>query len=492
MRNALIAVALLASASASADQVVLTYHGALDRAGRFLVPGLTYERARQVRLDASFHAAFQGHAYAQPLLWRQAGSSVSELIVATEENQVFALDAHSGAQIWKRALGAPVPGERLPCGDISPLGITGAPVIDERRATVYLDAAVMRAAGPRHEIFAISLADGSVEGGWPVDVASALHGSFDPSVQGQRGALALFGGKVFVPFAGHFGDCGTYHGFVVGVSVDDPSKVTSFSTRARGGGIWAQGGVSGDGQSLFAVTGNTFGRIHWFGLWGWGDGEAVLRLSPELGRPTESRDYFAPSDWRDLDRRDLDLGGSAAIPLDVAGAKGVRKLIFAIGKTGEAYLLDRGDLGGVGGAVAQAKVATNIAITSPAIWSAADGVFVFLQGDGAQCPRGEPAHGLIALKIRADPAPSIETAWCRAVERAGSPIVTTTADRADPIVWVVGAEGDNRLHAFVADTGEPLANPTQIMHGLHHFQTLIAADDRLYVAADGTIYAFDF
>jgi len=30
------------------------------------------------------------------------------------------------------------------------------------------------------------------------------------------------------------------------------------------------------------------------------------------------------------------------------------------------------------------------------------------------------------------------------------------------------------------------------MRGLHHFQTLIATADRLYVAADGTVYAFAF
>ena len=45
MRNTLMAVALLSAASAHADQSVLTYHGALDRAGRYVVPGLTYERA---------------------------------------------------------------------------------------------------------------------------------------------------------------------------------------------------------------------------------------------------------------------------------------------------------------------------------------------------------------------------------------------------------------------------------------------------------------
>jgi hypothetical protein len=137
-------------------------------------------------------------------------------------------------------------------------------------------------------------------------------------------------------------------------------------------------------------------------------------------------------------------------------------------------------------------VTTNNAITSPAVWSAADGVLVVLQGDGAHCPRGEPADGLIALKIRVDPAPMIETAWCGSVAHAGSPIVTTTDGRSDPIVLVVGAEGDNRLHAFRADSGEPLATSPETMRGLHHFQTLIAAEDRLYVAADDTVYAFAF
>ena len=165
MRNTLIAVALLSAASAHADQSVLTYHGALDRAGRYVVPGLTYERARGLRLDASFHAAFQGKVYAQPLLWRRPGSSEGELIVVTEDNEVFALDAQSGKQIWKRALGSSVQRSALPCGNISPLGVTGAPVIDEQRATLYLDAAVMRASGPRQEIFALSLADGSIEPG---------------------------------------------------------------------------------------------------------------------------------------------------------------------------------------------------------------------------------------------------------------------------------------------------------------------------------------
>jgi outer membrane protein assembly factor BamB len=489
MRKDLLAGALavaLSTASAHADQSVSTYHGALDRAGTYLVPKLTYERARGLHLDVSFHPAFQGHVYAQPLLWRGQGSKDGVLIVATEEDEVFAIDAHTGVQLWKRTLGEPVHGSALACGNISPLGVTGAPVIDEAHATLYLDAAVMRANGPRHEIFALSLSDGSVEPAWPVDVASALGARFDPALENQRGALALFAGRVFVPFSGHFGDCGAFHGFVVGVSVSEPHQATSFAVRARGGGIWGQGGVSGDGQSLFAATGNTFGATSW------SDGEAILRLGPDLAPPHEARDFFAPSDWRDLDRHDLDIGGTAPTPIDVASASGKRKLIFAIGKSGEAYLLDRDDLGGVGGVLTSARVTTNITIASPAVWSTDDEAFVVLQGDGAHCPPDKPGRGLIALRIRANPSPTMDTAWCGAVPGNGSPIVTTTDRRSNRIVFVVGAGGDDRLHAFRADDGEPLASLPEPMRGLHRFQTLIASDDRLYVAADGTVYAFAF
>jgi hypothetical protein len=85
-------------------------------------------------------------------------------------------------------------------------------------------------------------------------------------------------------------------------------------------------------------------------------------------------------------------------------------------------------------------------------------------------------------------------AWCGKVSGAGSPIVTTSDGTSDQVVWMVGAEGDNRLHGFKGDTGEPLlpggAGPAMV--GLRHFQTLIATQDRLYVGADGRIYAFVF
>jgi len=129
-------------------------------------------------------------------------------------------------------------------------------------------------------------------------------------------------------------------------------------------------------------------------------------------------------------------------------------------------------------------------ITAPAAYPAADGVFVAFRGPGAHLMAWRDT-GLTVLKIRPGSPPTMTTAWSAPLCGAGSPIVTTTDGHSNPIVWIVGAEGDNRLHGFRGDTGEPLLLSPE-MAGLRHFQTLIATEQRLYVGADGGIYAFAF
>ena len=51
-------------------------------------------------------------------------------------------------------------------------------------------------------------------------------------------------------------------------------------------------------------------------------------------------------------------------------------MILALGKDGKAYLLDRNNLGGIGGSLAVETVDTRAIITAPAAYPAADGVFV--------------------------------------------------------------------------------------------------------------------
>ncbi|MBV8745248.1 MAG: PQQ-binding-like beta-propeller repeat protein, partial [Xanthobacteraceae bacterium] len=305
MKTIFTAALVMALSAASApdlvhaqQQSVLTYHGAPDRSGRFIVPGLTWERARSVRLDQQFRPHISGNVYAQPLYWHDTASEAGTLFVATESNQVHAIDARTGNEIWTRSLGKPVSRASLSCGNINPLGITGTPVIDAETRAIYLNAAIETADGPRHRVFALGLKDGAPLPGWPVDVADAINGrdgDFVPRDQNQRSALTILAGMVYVPFGGHFGDCGHYRGTVLGLSLTDPRNVRSWATRARGAGIWAPAGASSDGHSLFIATGNSFGATSF------ADGEAIIRLPPDLQHSNNARDYFAPADWRALD-----------------------------------------------------------------------------------------------------------------------------------------------------------------------------------------------
>ena len=71
----------LAMCGIAHGQSVLTYHGSPDRSGNFVVPALTWERARSVHLDPSFHPRISGHLFAQPLYWRPPGSAFGQLLV---------------------------------------------------------------------------------------------------------------------------------------------------------------------------------------------------------------------------------------------------------------------------------------------------------------------------------------------------------------------------------------------------------------------------
>jgi hypothetical protein len=95
------------------------------------------------------------------------------------------------------------------------------------------------------------------------------------------------------------------------------------------------------------------------------------------------------------------------------------------------------------------------------------------------------------MDIEPGSPPRLTTAWCAAVSGRGAPIVTTTDGAHDPIVWMLGAEGDNRLYGYQGDSGRQLFVSAPLS-GLRHFQTLIATPGRLYVAVDNNVLAFEY
>jgi outer membrane protein assembly factor BamB len=474
----------------SAPLAVLEHHAGPRRAGLYLDSSMTRAAAAALHRDASFHATFSGNLYAQPLYWVAATAGAPDLVIAaTEQNEVLAFNAAGGALVWHRSLGAPVPRARLDCGNIDPLGVTGTPVIDAASRTLLVDAMTTPDGGTtkRHLVFALSLDDGSVRAGWPVDVAAAVPG-FDAAIQNQRGALALLGGTVYVPFGGHFGDCDRYHGRVVGISLADPTRVVSFATAAVGAGIWAPGGIAHDGTSLFVTTGNQLDSPT-----SWSGGEAVLRLSGQLAFSGADRDYFTPSNWQVLDSGDVDLGGTGPVLFDRPG--GGQHLAAAFGKDGNAFVLDRDNLGGVDGRLSVQQISAGEIITAAAAYSGPSGTYLAVLAQAAACSSGS---GIVGLRLADAPAGFLTVAWCGAFSGAGAASASASAVDAsgvasDLIVWAAGAEGDDRLHAWNGETGAVIyagGGSAEQLGNVRRFQPPIVTGGRVFVGGDGQIYAF--
>ncbi len=106
----------------------------------------------------SWTTAVDGAVFAQPLV---VGS---EVIVATENNTVYALDESTGAVRWSRHLASPVPAG-LPCGNVDPSGITGTPVADVTSGRLWVVTFTGQPAY-RHTL-------------WELDVATGVFSCYD-------------------------------------------------------------------------------------------------------------------------------------------------------------------------------------------------------------------------------------------------------------------------------------------------------------------------
>jgi hypothetical protein len=469
---------------------VLQHHKNPSRDGVYTQPLITPQKAATMHLDPTFTAVTQGATYAQPLFFDGGGTGKDLVFAATELNWIYALDAATGAVVWSKKVGEPVKLTSLPCGNIDVLGITGTPVIDGATRTIYADAMTSPDGGAtkKHLITALSVDTGETRPGFPIDVSAvAKNGNlaFDSAIENQRGALLISGGTLYVPYGGHYGDCGAFHGWVVGVPLANPGAVKAWATLGQGGGTWAPGGLSSDGDGVYLATGNTFGASTWLG------GEAIIHLGAGPVFTNAPIDYFAPTDWKALDSGDVDIGGSGPVLFDLPGAV-PSKLTVALGKNSKAYLLDRTNLGGVSKAVAEAVVATNEIINAAAVVTTGKATYVIFNGNGAQCPAGQSGN-LVALAIGVGSPPTITTAWCADEHGLGSPMVTTTDGHAGAVVWTVGQQGDSKLHGFDADTGKEIftgGGGGDAMSGLKRFATPIAAKGRIFAAGTSAVYAF--
>ncbi|MGZ4443664.1 MAG: outer membrane protein assembly factor BamB family protein [Nocardioidaceae bacterium] len=407
-----------------------TYHRTTSRAGHVAT-------APRGPLQQAWKRPLTGAVYGEPLV---VGST---LIVATERNYVYGLNARTGAQRWRRQLGAPQPQSALPCGDIDPLGITGTPAYDPDTGSVFV---VAETRGGNHTLWALDAGSG----------ARRWHRSLDTQrgrnklVEQERAAQLVTHHRVITTFGGLAGDCGNYVGYVTSAPTSGHGPVHSYAVpTAREAGMWAPpGAVRGANGNIYVASGNGAeldGR--------WDKSDSVTELTPVRLR---RQSVFAPTTWADDNAKDLDLGSTSPAVVPSVG-----RIVIA-GKRGVVYLL-RPALGGVGSAV------TSLAGCNAFGGAAVAGRTVLL-----------PCLGQNAIRALTVGRSTLRWSWT-AQDRYGSPVIA--GDR----VYVADQQSGDLVVLRLSDGSEVqhlAAGP------MPHFPSQVVSGDWVFVPTLDGVTAF--
>ena len=432
---------------------------------------------RHLSSKPRWDANLDGSVYGQPLVY---GGFV---YVGTENDSVYALFARSGKVAWRAHVGNAVSTNVIDaaptlsggCGDISPLGITGTPVIDT--ATHEIFAAEETAVGGdtwqdiRHWLVAISLTTHRELWHHDIDPPHANNPNYYyvPAIQ-QRPAATLFGGRVYVEFGGLSGDCGQYHGYVVDLAATGRGGVGSYQVPTqREGAIWGTSGafVSPKGN-LYVATGNgssdTVAKFD--------EGNAVVELSPSLHR----LGYFAPSNWVQLNDNDWDLG--SASPVAVPDSS----LLFVAGKPGPSgapgYLMKDSPLGGIGhGAYTRMVCSSGNGVFG------ADATYVAGTGPSARIYIYAPCgSGTQAIEVHATAPISFRLVWTPSTGSPNGPPIVAGGQ-----VWALDWN-NSLLYGMNPTSGH--VDFVRSTDGLDHFAAPSVGDGSIYVPTQSGVEAF--
>jgi hypothetical protein len=312
---------------------VLTQHNDNARSGwNPLEPDLTPEVVQGGGFRKVARWAVTGQVYAQPLYVSEAIGGADALVVATEDNFVYAIDAQADSitPFWKRQLGQPIevcawePHRNCdesttlkPCANnMRPhMGVTGTPVIDPDTRIIYLVAAethLSRLPSPNGDgrplesigftLHALSLDDGTdVVPPRPIRPKAADSQGhplvWHDDMMLQRAALLLSGEDVVVTFASNHSDFEhphdpssetraadyLYWGWVLGFDRKTLAPTRTFVTAPDDSqaGVWqgANGPAADRSGHVFVESGNNLTAD------APGYGDSLVELAPFVARP---------------------------------------------------------------------------------------------------------------------------------------------------------------------------------------------------------------
>jgi outer membrane protein assembly factor BamB len=411
-------------------------------------------------------------------IWGQPLVLGSHLYVATVGDEIYELNATTGAVEWQQSAGTPVPSGELPCGDIAPtVGIVSTPLIDTTTDAIYAVADTWNAGTKEaeHLLEGFNLQTGALVLSTPVDPPRA-----DAKTLLQRSALNLDEGDIVFGFGGNFGSCSEELAPVVAVSAGGrPARFWQTHgavSPTTAGGLWATGGAAVDGSgNIYVATANPLppeGEPITGTNYDYSDSVVKLALGDFVEHPKEEPltqlGWFEPPDWEFLSNSDLDLGSAGPEPLPGG-------LLFQAGKHGGGYLIDEATMGSGAAAVYNGEVCGGGGGSFGGD-SYADGTIYIPCTNGVQAlAYDEPARTFTPL-------------WQGPEDAFGSPIVSGGS------VWVMAtggfSGGGTTLYGLDPSTGVPRYTETLPSPVADHFASPSAAGGRLFVATGSSVTAY--
>src|SRR5215831_4631671 len=354
---------------------VVTYKNDLARTGQNLTESvLTPSNVNPSRFGLLRILAADGHADATPLYLSALtvqGATHNMVLVATENDSVYAYDSDNGTLLWHVSLLGP--GETvddLPsygCSQVVPtIGVTSTPVIDRgagAHGIIYLVAASLSSASNNYHqrLHALDVTTGAELLGGPVEIDASyptLGGMtrFEPAQYVERAALLLSKGTLYTSWTSHC-DVPPYSGWVIayGASTLTPTPTAVFNAAPNSGGvgpaIWMSGGgpAADAAGNVYVLTANGAFEttLDANGFPNQGDyGNSFLKLSL-AGGTLKVSDYFTLYNEVQESGSDQDLGsgGIMLLPDLTDGSGVVRHLAVGAGKDGTLYVVNRDAMG---------------------------------------------------------------------------------------------------------------------------------------------------
>jgi len=469
---------------------------------------LNPSNVRSATFGKLFAAPTDGYVYAQPLYVPSVAipdQGVHNVLYAASENDtIFAFDADSGMELFRKNLGPSVPARELTCKEMGPsIGITGTPVIDPKTRTLYVAARTYENGVNSFRLHALDTATGNEKSGSPVLITATLPGrgggsedgklTFDAANQLQRPGLLLLDGRVVVAF-GSLCDRGTFHGWLFLYDSSSLAQTAVFVTTPDGhhGGIWQAGGspavdaagniyaISGDGE----FDANQLGPDY---------GDTIMKLKLNESGKVMPDDYFTPYDQREMDVENSDLGSSGPMILpDQLGQHS--HLLFGASKGGAIYLLDRDDMGeyltSSNSQIVQclSNLFSTKIHTSSGYWSNEAGQWIFISSVEGKLESFSLSHGLLSS------IPDSETSMTFSYPGV-TPVISSNGD-SDGIVWAL-ENFSGVLRAFSAtDLTKELYNSNEAKNGRDRaergvqFYVPVVANGKVYFGSRGHVYAY--